>query len=183
MKATSQNLRQYVMGLFTSEEQAAEAVTALKASSWKLHRVHSPVPSHRIADALALKKSRVGLFTLAGGIIGFFSGFALAAFTAARWDLIVGGKPVVALIPFFIVGFEFTILFAVFGNIIGFLITTGLPNFKGLALYDERCSGEHFGILASCDADQHPQLVDFFISRGGLTRIFDTPPSHQRQGP
>ena len=80
-------------------------------------------------DALDLKKSRVGWFTLAGGILGFLSGFALAVFAATRWNLIVGGKPVVAWVPFFIVGFEFTVLFAVLGNIVGLLTQTGLPQF------------------------------------------------------
>ena len=102
-----------VIGLFDSEDGAAHAVRDLADSPWRLERVHSPVPSHKISRALGLEKSRVGWFTLAGGITGFLTGFSLAAFTATRWSLIVSGKPVVALVPFFIVGFEFTILFAV----------------------------------------------------------------------
>jgi molybdopterin-containing oxidoreductase family membrane subunit len=49
------------------------------------------------------------------------------------------------LIPFVIVGFEFTVLFAVFGNVIGLLTCMRLPDYKGLDIYDPRCSGEHFG--------------------------------------
>ncbi len=115
-----------VMGLFTDEDRAASAIMALKKTPWHLKQVHSPVPSHKLSDALNLKKSKVGYFTLVGGIIGFFLGFALAMFTAAKWNLIVGGKPVIALVPFVIVGFEFTILFAVLGNVIG-LLTQGGP--------------------------------------------------------
>ncbi|MEA3232448.1 MAG: DUF3341 domain-containing protein [Thermodesulfobacteriota bacterium] len=166
-----------VMGLFTDEDRAASAITALKKTPWHLKQVHSPVPSHKLSDALKLKKSKVGYFTLVGGIIGFFSGFALAMFTAAKWSLIVGGKPVIALVPFVIVGFEFTILFAVIGNVIGLLTQGGLPDYKGLDVYDPRCSGDHFGVLAACPEADKSQLVTYFKEKGGITRVFKPPTS------
>ncbi|WP_054700550.1 quinol:electron acceptor oxidoreductase subunit ActD [Desulfosarcina cetonica] len=92
-----------IMGIFASENGAANAIDRLRETPWTIERVHSPIPSHTIEQALELPKSRVGWFTLGGGIIGFFTGFLLAAFTATRWSLIVSGKPVVALVPFFIV--------------------------------------------------------------------------------
>ena len=113
-----------LMGIFSSETQAASAIRGLGNTDYVLERVHSPIPSHAIAEALNLPKSKVGWFTLVGGIIGFLSGFLLAIFTATRWNIMVSGKPVVALVPFFIVGFEFTILFAVFGNVLGLISTS-----------------------------------------------------------
>jgi molybdopterin-containing oxidoreductase family membrane subunit len=160
-----------VMGLFTDEKKAVSAIEGIKDSPWKLHRVNSPIPSHNISDALELKKSKVGYFTLAGGITGFFSGFLLAAFTAAQWHLIVSGKPVIALVPFFIVGFEFTILFAIFGNVVGLIHQMRLPEFKGLEQYDPRCSGHHFGITASCKADDLERLKLFFQNKGGEVKV------------
>jgi molybdopterin-containing oxidoreductase family membrane subunit len=123
--------------------------------------------------ALDLKKSKVGWFTLIGGIIGFSSGFALAVFCSVQWNLIVSGKPIISLIPFFIVGFEFTVLFAVFGNVIGLLTQTRLPSFKGMDYYDPRCSGEHFGVLAACEPMQQESLKYFFHQYGGEARVFD----------
>lgn len=161
-----------VMGLFTDENRAVSAIEAIKDSPWPLRRVHSPVPSHKISDALGLKKSKVGYFTLAGGIFGFFAGFLLAAFTASQWNLVVSGKPVIALVPFFIVGFEFTILFAVFGNVAGLIHQMQLPEFKGLEEYDPRCSGEHFGILAACEASDLDGLKDFFQNMGAKVTVF-----------
>ena len=114
----------------------------------------------------------VGWYTLAGGIIGFFTGFIVAAYTAVQWNLIVSGKPIVALVPFFIVGFEFTILFAIFGNVAGLIHQMQLPEYKGLEQYDPRCSGEHFGILASCQASDLEELVTFFKTKGGEIRVF-----------
>jgi len=160
-----------VMGLFTDENQLISAIEDIKGSPWQLCRVHSPIPSHKISDALELKKSKVGYFTLAGGITGFFSGFLLAAFTAAQWHLIVGGKPVIALVPFFIVGFEFTILFAIFGNVVGLIHQMRLPEYKGLEQYDPRCSGHHFGVTVSCKAEELEGLKHFFQNKGGEVTV------------
>jgi hypothetical protein len=160
-----------VMGLFTDESLTVSAIKATKDSPWQLHRVNSPIPSHKISDALELKKSKVGYFTLAGGITGFFAGFLLAAFTASQWNLIVSGKPIIALVPFFIVGFEFTILFAIFGNVVGLIHQMQLPEFKGLEQYDPRCSGHHFGVTVSCKADDLEQLKLFFQNKGGEVKV------------
>lgn len=162
-----------VMGLFADEDTAASAIQEISTAEWHLERVHSPIPSHKIAKALNPKKSRVGWFTLAGGIIGFISGFSLAGFTALRWGLIVGGKPVVAMVPFFIVGFEFTILFAVFGNVIGLISQMGLPR-KLRQRYDPRCSGDRFGLLATCAPKHKGELIAFFEKRGAEIREFET---------
>ena len=164
--------KRYVMGLFENEDQAVEAVNELKTSAFQLQQVHSPIPSHKLSHALDIKKSRVGYFTLVGGILGLFTGFGLASYTAIEWNLIVSGKPIVALIPFFIVGFEFTILFAVFGNVIGMLALTGLPRLKLPDTYDPRCSSTHFGIVASCALSEEDHLTDFFQQKGGEVRVF-----------
>ena len=166
-------LERHIMGLFKDEDRVVAAIKELKASSFNFIRVNMPIPSHKIMKALNLKKSMVGWFTLGGGIFGFLGGFALAIFTATRWDMIVSGKPIIAIVPFIVVGFEATILCAVFGNVLGLLTQGRLPNYKGLQHYDPRCSGEHFGVLASCQAEQEGGLKDFFKNQGAEVRVFE----------
>lgn len=163
----------YVMGLFTDEGQTVSALGALERSPWIVERVHSPFPSHKVLDALKLKESKVGYFTLAGGIVGFFCGIGLSVHTAVQWNLVVSGKPIVAWLPFFIVGFEFAVLFAILGNVLGLLTQARLPRFKDLVHHDPRCTGGHFGILVSCDRAQESTLVDFFKERGGEAQVFE----------
>jgi hypothetical protein len=169
-----------IMGIFASENRAASAIDHLRETPWTIERVHSPIPSHAIEETLERPKSRVGWFTLAGGIIGFFTGFLLAAFTATRWSLIVGGKPVVALVPFFIVGFEFTILFAVFGNVLGLISQARLPRFKMPRGYDARFTGDRFGVLARCANTEKEKLRRFFEENGAETKIVDD--AEEREG-
>ena len=166
-------VERHLMGLFTDPDQVVAAVAELKTSPWALIRVHGPIPHHKIAEALNLPKSKVGYFTLAGGIIGFFTGFLLAAYTSVQWDLIVSGKPIVALVPFFIVGFECTILFSVLGNVLGLVSQARLPRFETDETYDPRFSGAKFGVLASCQTQQGSELLDFFESMGAETKTYD----------
>ncbi|MGD8761256.1 MAG: DUF3341 domain-containing protein [Desulfobacteraceae bacterium] len=167
------SLERHIMGLFKDEDQVVDAINKLKQTSYKFIRVNMPLPSHKIMEALKVKKSLVGWFTLGGGIFGFFGGFALSIYTATQWNLIVGGKPIIAIIPFIVVGFEATILCAVFGNILGLVTQSRLPNYKLLRNYDPRCSGEHFGVLASCAVEQQEGLKDFFQQQGGEVRVFE----------
>lgn len=160
-----------VLALFKDETLAAAAIESMAAYPWQVRSVNSPFPSENVLMAMRAGKSRVGYFTLAGGIIGFLSGISLAAYTSLQWSLIVSGKPVVALIPFLIVGFEFTILFAVFGNIVGLLTQTRLPEYRSILSYDPRCSGEHFGVLASCAEGQEEDLLAFLKEKGGEARF------------
>lgn len=155
-----------VTGLFKDESKAAEAIKSIRESAWKLADVHGPIPSEIISNALAVKKSPVGWFTLAGGIIGFIVGYLLAAMTAMRWELIVSGKPVVAYIPFFIVGFEFTVLFSVFGNVAGLILTMQLPAFRDLPGYATASSGEDFAVVVAC-ADGEKEAVQTFLADQG----------------
>ncbi len=172
MQTENKTSRAFVMGLFSDEDRAVSTINELRQSAWNIHKVHMPIPNHKILDALKLKNSRVGYFTLVGGIIGFFAGLALAVFTSTRWGLIVQGKPIVSLIPFFIVGFEFTILFSVFGNVIGLLTQAKLPEFKWEQYYDPRCSGSHIGIVASCEPENQGALSTFFRDKGAEIRTF-----------
>jgi hypothetical protein len=69
----------FVLGIFEDEKVVAQAVKALQDTSWSLRRVFSPFPSERINEALELRTSPVGLFTLGGAIFGFVSGLVLSA--------------------------------------------------------------------------------------------------------
>ena len=87
--------------------------------------------------------------------------------------MIVSGKPIVAIIPFIVVGFEATILGSVIGNVLGLLTQTRLPSNKWMKYYDPRCSGEHFGVLASCEPQNEDGLKDFFQKQGAEVKVFE----------
>jgi molybdopterin-containing oxidoreductase family membrane subunit len=164
--------KKYIIGLFAKEDQAVLAINALMESEWEIDDVYSPVPSKKIQEALYLKPGKIGYFTLCGGILGFITGIMLTVFSASQWSLIVSGKPVISLVPFFIVSFELTILFSVIGNVTGFLWLTGLPKSRPPNHYYKECSGGYFGVVAACKTGDHKKLMGLFDQFGGESRIY-----------
>ena len=156
-----------VMGLFQTEEETLTAIQEIRERGWQVQEVFSPIPSSSISKALNRTKSKIGWFTLFGGMTGFVSGFALAIFSSTRWNLIVSGKPIVSWFPFFIIAFEFTILFAVLGNVLGLLTQIGLPT-KMDENYDPACSGSVYGVSAAALPGELDQLKAFLQEKGEL---------------
>jgi molybdopterin-containing oxidoreductase family membrane subunit len=163
-----------VTGLFKNREETLAAVQKIQEQGWQVKEVHSPIPDSGLARALGRKKSKVGWFTLTGGIIGFFSGFVLAVFTATRWNLMVGGKPILSWIPFFVIAFEFTILFAIFGNVLGILTQVGLPDKDYEKNYDPECSGSLYGIEVASPPKEVAGLKDLLRRTGSLKEYKET---------
>jgi hypothetical protein len=157
-----------VTGLFKTQEEILAAIDKIQEKGFKILDVNSPIPSSSINKALGRGTSKVGWFTLIGGIIGFFSGFSLAVFTATRWSLIVSGKPIVSWIPFFVIAFECTILFAVLGNVLGVLTQVGLPKKGYEKNYDPRCSGDLYGIQIASTPEDVDGLKDLLHRTGSL---------------
>lgn len=157
-----------VTGLFKTQKEILAAIEKIQGKGFKVKEVHSPIPSKKINQALGRKKSKVGWFTLTGGIIGFLSGFSLAVFTATRWNLIVSGKPILSWIPFFVIAFECTILFAVIGNVLGLLTQVRLPEKNYEENYAKECSGDLYGIEVAALPEDVDDLRDLLHRTGSL---------------
>ena len=92
-----------VLGIFAHVDTATRAIRALRARGVRSIVTYSPLPLDDFEEALTghgLPRSPVRLFTLVGALTGTARGFALTIWTALKWNLITGGKPVVSIPPF-----------------------------------------------------------------------------------
>jgi hypothetical protein len=136
-----------VVGVFGDLDGTVLALRELKAKGYDSITVYSPVPRHEIDEVLDQPVSPVRLFTLIGGLTGCALGFAYAISTSLDWELITGGKPIVSLPPFIIIGFECTILIGALSTVAGMFLNARLPKFRKAAGYDPRFSADKFGVL------------------------------------
>jgi len=146
-----------VMGVFPHVDTAVHAIRELRAKGFGGISAYSPVPLPEFEEALTghgLPKSPVRLFTLVGALTGTASGFALTIWSALKWDLITGGKPVVSIPPFVVIAFELTILLGGLCTLLGLLVTAQLPRLRTSAHYDPRFSADHFGVEVACRPEQ-----------------------------
>ena len=139
--------RNGVVGVFGHLDAFTLALRELKSKGYDSITVYTPVPRHEIDEAVQAPVSPVRIFTLVGGLTGCTLGFAYAISTSLDWELITGGKPIVSIPPFVVIGFELTILIGALSTVAGMFINARLPKLRKAAGYDPRFSNDKFGLL------------------------------------
>jgi hypothetical protein len=155
-----------VMGIYYFVDDAAGAVTALRQAGHKDLTVFSPVPHHEIEHALEQGPSLVRYVTLGGGILGCTGGLALCWYSIVSWPMVIGGKELVSVPPFTILGYESMILLAGLANLLGMLALARLPQLKASAPYDPRFQEDKIGIWVPCGPDVSAKVEQMMQGQG-----------------
>jgi hypothetical protein len=139
-----------VMGIYYYVDDATEAVRTLRQQGHRQLSVYSPVPYHSIESALEKGPSLVRWVTFGGAVCGLTGGFALCIYSVLSYPLVVGGKELISLPPFVVIGYESMILCGALFNLLGMLALARLPQLKSKAPYDPRFSEDKIGIWVPC---------------------------------
>jgi molybdopterin-containing oxidoreductase family membrane subunit len=161
-----------VRGRFSTIEGLSGALGLLKESRLSSYEAFGPVPLTEVEHLMPKRGSFVrDVATIAGGF-GAVGGIALAVWSSSIFGLVVGGKPPGALVPFIIVGFEFTILVAC---ICLFLATGYGGRFVPVAPaedHDPRYSEDLFGVHVYCAREDVAEARGV-LERAGASEIDD----------
>lgn len=144
-----------VIGVFSQADMTVRAIQALRGRGLSDFTVYMPLPVEEIEEALEHGRpvSPVRLFTLVGGLTGTLTGFGLTIWSSLKWELVVGGKPIVSIPPFVIIAFELTILLGGLCTLLGLLVLGRLPKLRPSTSYDPRFTVDQFGIAVRCSAE------------------------------
>ena len=129
-----ESLNSYLLTL-TSPEELLDKIKELKSDGKEIQEVYTPFYVHGLAEALGLKRTRLGKATFLYGLIGLFFGCWLTYFTMIKdWPVDIGGKPNATFwqnLPAFVpVIFELVVYFAAHLLVISFFIRSRLYPFK-----------------------------------------------------
>ncbi len=117
-----------VLAEFSHPGALVHAAEATRKAGYRHFDTHSPFPIHGMDKAMGLGNSKVGFFTLGGGVTGFALAYWLQWWTGAvDYPLNISGKPFFAVEPSIPIIFELTVLFSAFGAVFGMLALNGLP--------------------------------------------------------
>ena len=94
-----------VWGTFEFLDETTETIEQIRKEGIQ-PTVISPCPRHEIDHALGNPRTILPWIALCFGALGCFIGYSLPAWTASDWVLPVSGKPILAIPPFTIIGFE-----------------------------------------------------------------------------
>ncbi|SQA94713.1 quinol:electron acceptor oxidoreductase subunit ActD [Capnocytophaga ochracea] len=128
------SLNSYLLTL-NSPEELLDKIKELKSEGKEIQEVYTPFYVHGLAEALELKRTRLGEATFLYGLIGLFFGCWLTYFTMIKdWSMDIGGKPNATFwqnLPAFVpVIFELVVYFAAHLLVISFFIRSRLCPFK-----------------------------------------------------
>ena len=159
---------QRLLGIYADSHAAVQAALRLRGRGLVRLESFSPLPDPVLAYTVGGGgASSVRAFTLAGGVLGCASGLGLAIRTSLEWPLITGGKPIVSLPAFLLIGYETTILFGALATLLGFLLLARLPRRKG-PHYDPRFTADHFGVLVTTATPEEADAARELLGTGAV---------------
>ena len=156
-----------VVGTFRSVPQLLNAFKIVLDHSFRKLEIYSPFAVEEVNEVFGSNRSPVRIWTLAGACFGIGFAFFITNITASWNDLIVGAKHPHANIPYWVLAFEFGVLFAAFANFYGFLFHARLIRKASFPGYDNRFSSDRFGFFIACNPQQNKEVTDLLVQSGG----------------
>jgi hypothetical protein len=153
-----------VLAAFRHVDDATHAVRELKAQGYAGFTVYTPVPSQELATAIGHQASPVRLWTLLGGLTGFTLGFAMTMWMSVDYPILVGGKPIPAVIPYIVIMFELTILCGALATIAGLVVHA--VRSRRPAVFDPRFTDDHIGVFVPCDPERRGAVQQLLQASG-----------------
>ena len=145
-----ESLNSYLLTL-NSPEELLDKIKELKSDGKEIQEVYTPFYVHDLAEALGLKRTRLGKATFLYGLIGLFFGCWITYFTMIKdWPMDIGRKPNATFwqnLPAFVpVIFELVVYFAAHLLVISFFIRSRLYPFKKAENPIKKSSNDKFVI-------------------------------------
>jgi hypothetical protein len=165
----------WTAGVYLAQGPLLSAVRRARREGLAIDDVYAPYAIHGLDEEMGIRRSRLALATLGGGIAGLLGAIALQVYCAVvDWPINVGGKPANSALAFLPIAFEATILAAALATAAAFLWRTGLHPVRrprtaiaGLGATDDR----FVLVLASGD---RPATHDLLWGSGAV-EVLDLP--------
>ena len=117
-----------LMAEFDNPTALVDGATKARLAGYRKMDAYSPIPIEELNEALGLRRTRLPLLVLLGGIVGGVGGFSLEAWSSAiAYPMNVGGRPLVSWPLFIPVTFETTVLGAALTAFFGMWALNKLP--------------------------------------------------------
>jgi len=117
-----------LMAEFSEPNELVAAARQAHEAGYRRMDAYTPYPVEGLAEAVGVRRTRLPLLVLLGGITGAIAGYGLAYWTSAiDYPLNVGGRPFNSLPSFIPITFETTVLFAALTTVLGMLALNALP--------------------------------------------------------
>ena len=158
---------------FTNPHDLLEAAKTARDAGYKALDAWTPYPVHGMIAAIGRTRSRLPLFTLAGGLTGLAAAFAMQFyFSSYYYPIVVGGKEHRSWEAFVPIFFEMTVLFAGFFTLFSLIGLCKLPRLfhpvDNHATFKRSSLGGFFLTIEVADTKFDPDATRIYLeSLGG----------------
>lgn len=155
--------RQGLLGEYGTPERLIAAVHATREAGMKEINAFTPFPVDEVAEALGFQDNRIPWLGLIGGVVGLVGAYAMQIATNLDYPLNIGGRPLITLQAFALIGFELTVLFSVSFMVFGLFVLNRLPRYNH-PLFDidrfERATRDGFFLFVAIDDENEEAAHD-----------------------
>ena len=156
-----------VLGLYTDEDSAADALDAVAQAGFKQGEYElltgTPYPDGAFGEEEPHHK--LYRFPIIGAACGFMVGLLLTTGNQMAWPLIVGAKPLLSIPAMAIIMYEGTMLGAILFTVVGIIFESRLPRLF-MGAYDTRITEGYIGVAITADEDRMKKAEDTLIKAG-----------------
>jgi hypothetical protein len=103
---------------------------------------------------------------ITGGVVGALTGYGLASYASVAYPLVVGGKPLVHMIPYTVLAFELMVLFGALSTVVGLFVTSRLPRIRMESAYDPAFTDDKMGVFVRCGPDRAAAAREILVRAG-----------------
>ncbi len=147
-----------IRAIFNSHDEALAALTELERAGVP-HSQITLLSSEPVHVEAGEQKTRIGLFAIAGGLIGAGLAITLTVWTSRSVGLVTGGMPIASPWPFGIIVFELTALGAILGTLGRMIYEARLLRRNSFADYDEAIADGRVVLAIDYADDSHAQAI------------------------
>jgi hypothetical protein len=169
-----------LMAEFDTDQQVLAAVREARQAGYRDMDAYTPYPVKGLAHELGMRRNRVPLVVLIGGIVGAVAGYGMQHWTMAiDYPFDAGGRPLNSWPAFLPVAFEVMVLVASFAALLGMLFLNGLPQPHHPVLKVDRFveAGSHrfFLCIEATDPRFEPEATRQFLARLSPKGVIEVP--------
>jgi hypothetical protein len=169
-----------VMAEFESAQALVDAAQKTIDEGFVNVDAYTPVPIEELNHIIYQKRTILPKISLAGGLTGMATGFALQYWASAiEYPMNVGGRPYASWPAFVIPSYELTILFAALATAIGMIGLSGLPQpyhpVFNVPRFSMASTDKFFLVIEADDPKYSSTDTARFLERLGAKGVYEVP--------
>jgi hypothetical protein len=169
-----------VMAEFETAQACVDAARRAAAEGFTRFEAYTPVPIEELNTIIHIRRTRLPLATLIGGLAGMATGFALQYWAAVlEYPMNIGGRPFASWPSFVVPSYELTILFSALTATFFMIIANGLPQpyhpVFNVPRFSMASSDKFFLVIEADDPRFDRSLTAEFLRGLGARGVYDVP--------